>query len=444
MSVINQMLKDLELRRTADTSSHGLLSGNDIHGRSQPNRKQLLLSILIALLALSLAYLLWERFNKSPQPAPTSTNAAEAAPVPAQIKTTSSTPAAETPTADKPQLSPVQVKPNPRPTSGSKTALPTEITDGTPAPTLNTITPTTVTGSWQPRTFILSGSRLPITPRIKVSWNDGEKILSPAQVLRRDDEHLEITLTTGIDPDTWTVTLLNNDADPQHFQVLPPSVSVPPDTGRIEKRIDVEETPKADIEKHIHPLRPAQHAEQLYRQGYRSLQNGDYTGAEKQWHQAVRIDPTHIRSREGLAGLYFNHGRSVEANEILKEGLKHHPGHGPFATLYARSQIQNGQLEAATNTLEVAMAVQPQSADFHAFLAALYQRQEAFDKSVAAYRQALQQQPGQSIWWIGIGISYEGVGKAEEAANAYNNAIKIGSLPQNLRHYATSRLEALK
>jgi MSHA biogenesis protein MshN len=437
MSVINQMLKDLESRRPADTSAQGLLSGEGNHRRSGLDRKWLLVSLLIALLALTLAYLLWERFTTPEQATPTRSTTAEAAPPQTRPAATVQPPTQNTPLVAKPELRPVPVKtrPQPTPTPGPEKAK------VMPPPALLAVKPSTVTGSWQAQTLTLVGRNLPKAPRIQVSWRDGDKVLPPEQVQWRDSEHLSISLTTGTDADTWTVTLAGSKAEPLHFLVEAPLPAAPPAPVETAEAA-VGET--LGIEKRIRPLRPEQLAEQHYQQGYRLLQRRDQAGAEKMWREALRIDPRHIPSREGLAGLYLSRSSNIEAADLLSEGLKHHPGHGPFATLYARLQVENGQLDTAINVLEQALAQQTQNADFLAFLAALYQRQKAFDKSIATYQQALRLQPHQGVWWMGMGISLESAGKPGEAITAFNEAMQSGNLPPRLRDYVDGRLQALQ
>lgn len=435
MSLINQMLKDLESRRTPDPDGQGLLQGNTTHRTGGLDRRLLLLlSLLVALLALTLAYLVWERFTAPPGSSTAGSGIAAAAdaPAPRPAAVTQAAPPAE-PEAITPAPKPVRVEPRP------PTATPPATAAATPLrPQLLSIAPTALTGSWQPQTLILTGHELPRDVQVRVSSGDGEKVLPAERTVWRDSEHLAITLTTGVTADTWSVNLVDAEGEPLRFRVRSPAP--------VASTVTEEEPAAGDsaMKKSIRPLSTGQRAEQHYQQGYRLLQGGDQAGAEKQWREALRVEPRHILSREGLAGLYLSRGRNVEAADILTAGLKYHPGHGPFATLYARLQVQNGQLDRAVTVLEQALETQAQNADFYAFLAALYQRQKAFEKSIAAYQRALSLQSHQGIWWMGIGISLEGAGKPTEAITAFKEAKKSGNLPTKLRDYVDARLRALQ
>lgn len=430
MSLINQMLKDLESRRTPDPESQGLLHEYATQRTGGFDRKiLLLLSLLVALLAMILAYLLWDRFSSPAEHTKVVPQAIAAAP----SRTASTAPApAHTPEKPAAKPAPVSAPPAAAPAAPSQPAR-------SPA-RLISIQPAELTGNTQPQRLILVGENLPRDARVRVNWRGGNKLLPPQRITWRDSKHLAITLTTGTDADTWSVALQGVAGAPLQFRVVPPPPVAVVDSTDEPPVTEADST----IEKHVRPLRPEQLAEQHYQRGYQLLQNGDQNGAEKQWREALGADPAHIASREGLAGLYISHGRNVEAGDILAKGLKYHPGYGPFALLYARLQVQNGLLDRAVQVLENAMEAKAQNADFLAFLAALYQRQKAFDKSIATYKKALSLQPQQGVWWMGIGISLEGAGKTKEAISAYNEAKKSNTLTAKLRHYVEGRLQTLQ
>lgn len=198
------------------------------------------------------------------------------------------------------------------------------------------------------------------------------------------------------------------------------------------------------VEKHLHPLTPAQLAEQHYQQGYQRLQQDNHKETERLWLKALELDPGHLSSREALSALYLSQSRRIEAAEQLQQGLQHEPGHGRLALLYARLRLENNDLDGALTVMERALEDTPQSADFHAFIAALYQRRGDYARSISAYQRALNEQPRRGVWWMGIAISLEGAGKHKEARTAYNEALDGTDLTPQLRDYVEGRLRALQ
>jgi MSHA biogenesis protein MshN len=381
MSVINQMLKDLESRNNRNTPAQELLEGHARENRGGRNRKPL---VLIALLLLPiLGYLGWQRSDTpAAQPAPQSTVAGVEKAVPVIQRTA-------------PPVKPVV-------TEAAAVAAP-------PARPVETEADAVAAPPATPVATVAA----PPAPRPLVAPAEPETSQPPAPRL----------IAVAVPELTGETAGVGNEAA----------------TEADEPGAEIDTT----IEKRIRPLRPEQLAERAYEEGYTRLQHGDRAGAETAWRKGLVHDPRHIANREGLAGLYLSQGRRVEAGELLADGLVHHPGYGQFALLSARLQVENGETAAALVTLEKALESRSQGAEFLAFLAAVYQRQKSFDKSVAAYQHALSQQPRNGTWWMGLGISQEGAGKYGEAITAYNEAKNSGNLPPRLVQYVEGRLAAL-
>jgi MSHA biogenesis protein MshN len=357
MSLINQMLKDLESRRASGDLAQHAVGGMGAAARHK-NRKQnvLLLGLLlvIAVLASISGYLLWQERQ-------TLTAQQVAKPVSATAV--------------------AQVKP--------KTVLVTEPVVSQPMPSQS-----------QPRQPLVTKE-----PASAATVRE-----TPAGMTRPEAE--EPTPAQNDDKESLPVTSRKSSS--------------------------------TRIKKHLRPQSREQLAEQQYQKGYALLQRGDRKGAESVWRKALRIDANHTSSRESLAILYLSQSRRIEAAEQLQKGLAFDPGNNKLALLYARMQLDAEDSKGAVATLEKAMQTQPQTADFYAFTAAVYQRMGDFEKSIAAYQAALKKQSKQSVWWMGLGISLEGAGKTREALTAYTEAKKSGHLAFKLKQYVEGRIKVLE
>ncbi len=350
MSLINQMLKDLESRRASGDLAQRAIDGMGAAGRKRQKQNVLLLTLVavIAVLASVSAYLLWQERQ-----------------VPAQSATT------------------VAMKPAPAPSAP-------------PAP-----------------------PAVPAAPE--------EKAVAPLVQKSAPAKSVVRETPAGI----TRPEIEDEPADEQRVVAQQP-VAVP------------RESPQPRIKKTLRPQSSEKLAEQQYQRGYGLLQSGDRKGAEEAWREALRIDAKHTASRESLAILYLSQSRRIEAAAQLQQGLALNPGNHRLALLYARMQLDAEDITGAALTLENAMAAQAQGADFYAFTAAVYQRQGDFNKSISAYQAALRQQPGQAVWWMGLGISLEGAGKLKEALTAYTEANKSGRLSTKLTQYVAERIKALE
>ncbi len=197
------------------------------------------------------------------------------------------------------------------------------------------------------------------------------------------------------------------------------------------------------MKKVIRPPTRAEQASNLYQQGYRAMQQRSASRAEELWLKALKIEPLHSRAREGLVALYLSQGRKPEAAMLLEEGVERQPDNMQFVMLLARLRAEQGDSGEALALLEEAMARDSRTADLFALSAALYQQQRDYEKSIAAYRRAVQLQPEQAHWWMGLGISQEGAEMKEEAKSSYEKALQRGGLSAKTRAYVEQRLAVL-
>lgn len=431
MSLINQMLKDLESRRNPELPAGGVLPGNrPMITKSGISPLTLFLALLVALLALGLTYLLWQQKTA---PHAETTVAAVALPGPV--------PDAKSQTAT--LTRPVTTTPKPAPVITTHQPPLVEKTQPvkTPPirPRLTNITPSVVDGSDAPRTLTLKGVALNNAQQVVVSWPSNEKILPANRVEWLDATTARIKLTTGNNDARWQVALLRPDGSRSEavgFEVIASSYG---DSSNITANRN------GQMEKVIHPPSTTELADQLYQQGYRALQQRNSTSAEQLWQKALTTEPGHLKSREGLIALYLSQGRKIESAKLLEEGVRRHPEHAQFALLHARMLAEEGHAAAAISALEQAMGnTEPQQPELFALAAALYQQQHDYDNSIRAYQRALYLHPQQSHWWMGLGISLEGAGKPTEAKSAYEEALQRGALTKDARKYVQQRLQELK
>ena len=228
-----------------------------------------------------------------------------------------------------------------------------------------------------------------------------------------------------------------------HHTVRPPTVVTHP---RVHKQLHIEKIKQADagaMEKQMVPLRKEQKAEIAYQAAYDQIQLHNTRRAEQQLRQALAMDPRHARARELLAGLLIKQGRWVETAELMQQGVQVLPANLVFLKLYARTLMQMNRDHQAIELLRSHAPTVAQDPDYFALLAALYQRQQNHLAAANTYSQILKLRPDSGIWWVGLGISLEALGKKQQAQQAYARARKTGSLRGDLARYTDNRLLAL-
>lgn len=196
------------------------------------------------------------------------------------------------------------------------------------------------------------------------------------------------------------------------------------------------------INKQVKELTPQQRAENEYRKSVALLQQGRQAEAGGSLEQALQLDPHHVAARQTLIGLLLDNKRQDEALRLAREGLELDSAQPGLAMILARLQVENGELRAAIDTLERTLA-HADRADYHAFLAALLQRDDRHKQAAEHYRLALQKAPQNGVWWMGFGISLQADHRTAEAQDAFRRAKASNSLSPDLLGFVEARLVQL-
>ena len=191
-------------------------------------------------------------------------------------------------------------------------------------------------------------------------------------------------------------------------------------------------------------LSPAELAARSYAEGMRHWRDNRAVEADEAWRQALEHDPAHADARAALADLLARQGRGAEAGALLRQAHERWPQDQLQAERYARYLIANGRDGDAVTVLEAARPAAVGDGEYLALLGAVYQRLGRHAESAEAYGRVLSVHPGREIWWMGMAIALEGAGNVAPALQAYRRALALPSLSPELRRYAETRAKALE
>ena len=199
-----------------------------------------------------------------------------------------------------------------------------------------------------------------------------------------------------------------------------------------------------NVEKKMHAPSAHERAEAAYREALNDLQQGRRADAEQSLKTALGNDATHVQARELLVGIMLQQGHWRDAQDILKQGITAVPDHYSFVQLLARIQVEQGDESGALALMQGSAVQARQDPGYLSFLATLYQRAGRHPDAVKVYKQALALKPEQGRWWLGLAISLEAQQDDTAAAQAYQRAVSSGGLDGSSLQYAQRRLTALK
>ena len=212
---------------------------------------------------------------------------------------------------------------------------------------------------------------------------------------------------------------------------LPPAESQAADDGsRIEKKVRIST--------------PRERAENEYRRALALVNQGRVQEATAVLRGALSEDTVHAGARLALFGLLVEQQRFEEAQTLLEVTLASDPAQPQMASRLARLKLERGDARGAEEVLSKTAGAATDNPEYRALHAAVLQRLTFHKKAIAEYQAALRLAPQAGVWWMGLGISLETDGRAPEAREAYQRAKATGALSLELNEFVDQKLKRLQ
>lgn len=242
------------------------------------------------------------------------------------------------------------------------------------------------------------------------------------------------------------------DDSEQRYRLLIEVVAVAPVVEKPQKQIAVAK-PKpilAEKPKNTAPAKVSKNQnrlsrdQQAYQAGLVQLKQGSLGAAEASFNQALIINPKLQDARLQLVGLLQQQMKLSKAEEFLQQGLLLAPENPNLRKIYARLLLHDRRQNEAIDLLKTKPVPDVvQDLEYHALLAALLQESGQFNAASSTYAQLLQVRPQEALWWMGMAISLEQSGNSDSARDAYQRAVNLPGLKPDLQNYIHGRLQAL-
>jgi len=191
----------------------------------------------------------------------------------------------------------------------------------------------------------------------------------------------------------------------------------------------------------IRTLTPEQEDRQTALAAERLLRNGRTLDAEDLLRQYLAERPGAVITQTAYAQLLIRSGRTAQAAQVLESVDGRAPAE--LKQLKARLLHGQGQAQAALGLLRQNPPALSEQPDYHAFLAALQSEQGQFAEAAAIYAGLVGVRPRRADWWAGLGIALDGEGQPDGARRAYDQALALGGLHPELQAYVTTRRHSL-
>jgi len=474
MSVINQMLKDLEQRRAQgfDNGTDMLddLAGADGSENLEPSSKKsfwlLLGLLLIIVLGIGLFFgQVWQQ-KKLPVAFPVAEKPTPHAPVKSIVVET--VPEREVALVENEAVateSEVALVESEMVATESELALDisssakqvpsvqNEIVEvSTPKPqeemVISAILPSQLMATGLREIITIHGSGFINPLKVTMEWNDGRafKDLEPWQIKVISKTELQLHVNLGTSPDEWRMIIAQLDSENRAEYQFSVTAAAKESTEIVNEKVNekVSDVKESVFNKKQIALTKDEQVRLAYAEASNTLQQGNTTKAKKLLRKVLLLDFTHIQARKTLASLLFREQQYDEAIEVLDLGRIQHPEDVTFTLLLARIHTERGQDPVAVNLLESVNPDVASNSDFYALLAALYQRSAQYKKAAVVYEKLLRVYPGRAVWWMGLGLSLQSTERKQDALSAYKRALSAQGLTVELKRFIQKRMQILQ
>jgi len=231
----------------------------------------------------------------------------------------------------------------------------------------------------------------------------------------------------------------------QHVDIAPVKSAASARTVEVLPENKAQAVPaNAQIDKRVQVLTPPQLAENEYREAANLLNQGRLAEAQEGFMRALQHNPGYTGARQSLAGLLLEAKKSGEAEQVLQDGLKYNPNQPGLARLLASIMVGRGDIADAIDIMQKSEAGALNNPDYLAFLGGLLQRQSRHREAVDHYQAALRLAPGSGVWLMGLGISLQALNRNIEAQDAFRRARSSSTLSPELQAFVDQRLKQLQ
>ncbi|GGA96114.1 tetratricopeptide repeat protein [Agarivorans gilvus] len=204
--------------------------------------------------------------------------------------------------------------------------------------------------------------------------------------------------------------------------------------------------PIAEGELQIKPLELSveQRVAMYKRRGFQALEQNQPSQARVEFSKALQLEHSAHEVREQLAALVYASGDLPRAVNLLEEGLQLQPQRSSFRLMLARIFVQQQQLTQALAYLEGASPEIAGHVDYYAMQAGLAQRLDRQQLALTSYQRLLRYEPSRTRWWLGYAIANDKLANYAEALSAYRQAQLVGQLSANSSEFVASRIKQLE
>ena len=177
-------------------------------------------------------------------------------------------------------------------------------------------------------------------------------------------------------------------------------------------------------------------------------QNGDYAGAVDVCENELAEDPSRVESYVVLCWSLLKNKQYAEAEQRAAEGLKVSQYDLRLIEVLGEAEYYLGKNTTSLEQFQKYVASAPESAArggaAYYFMGEIYIRQARYQHADISLSAAVKKEPLLDRWWTRLGYAREMAGNYQEAAAAYDEALRLNSASADAlsgKNRVTARLQ---
>lgn len=163
--------------------------------------------------------------------------------------------------------------------------------------------------------------------------------------------------------------------------------------------------------------------------------------AEKLLEDVVIIRPRDSQTRKKLAALWFGRQAYQDAVNLLSQGISLDSKDNSLREMKARIHLKQGQFTAALNTLKPLSRLKDEQ--YQVMLANTAQQAQQNKVAVDAYKMLIAMKPDIGRWQLGLAVLYDKNSQFELASLAYKKALTKNDLSVSSENFVKQRIQVI-
>ncbi|MDC8854116.1 tetratricopeptide repeat protein [Shewanella algae] len=187
-------------------------------------------------------------------------------------------------------------------------------------------------------------------------------------------------------------------------------------------------------------LTPAELSQKKLQQGQQAKELGQLDKAMSAYAEALRLNDANHNARQELAALFYGRGELDKAAVLLRQGAESYPQQPTFWLLLARVQKARSELPLALASLQQIADGSELGREKWLLQAEIGQSLKDWPLVQQSYLSLIRQDASQGRWWLGLAYAQDARGDYDAAKASYQEALKRQGLSSDARDYIENRL----